>query len=43
MAHEDGGRLPMDFGSTAETAIHASCVEQLREHYDPENRPVKIF
>ncbi len=42
MAHEDGGRLPMDFGSTAVTGIHASCVEQLREHYDLENRPVKI-
>jgi hypothetical protein len=32
----------MDFGSTAVTGIHASCVEQLREHYGLENRLVKI-
>ncbi len=42
LAHEGGGRLPMDFGSTAVTGIHASCVEQLREHYGLENRLVKI-
>ncbi len=32
----------MDFGSTAVTGVHASCVEQLREHYGLENRLVKI-
>ncbi len=42
LAHEGGGRLPMDFGSTAVTGVHASCVEQLREHYGLENRLVKI-
>ena len=27
--HLDGGRVPIDFGSTAVTGIHASCVATL--------------
>jgi hypothetical protein len=40
--HEDSGRVPIDFGSTGVTGIHASCVAALREHYGLEKRPVKI-
>lgn len=41
LAHEDGP-LAVDFGSTFITGVHCSCVEQLREHYGLEQRPVKI-
>jgi hypothetical protein len=40
--HAEGSRVPIDFGSTAVTGIHASCVAALREHYGLEKRPVKI-
>jgi uroporphyrinogen-III decarboxylase len=40
--HHQDGRVPIDFGSTAVTGIHASCVAALREHYGLEKRPVKI-
>ena len=40
--HRSSGRIPVDFGSTAVTGIHASCVAVLREHYGLERRPVKI-
>lgn len=36
------GPIPMDFGSTFITGIHCSCVEELRDHYGLEKRPVKI-
>ena len=36
------GPVPMDFGSTAVTGMHCSCVAALRDHYGLEKRPVKI-
>jgi hypothetical protein len=40
--HRAAGRIPVDFGSTAVTGIHVSCVAALRERYGLERRPVKI-
>ena len=40
--HEAPDRVPVDFGSTAVTGMHVSCVEALREHYGLERRPVKV-
>ena len=34
--------VPMDFGATAVTGMHCSCVAALRDHYRLEKRPVKI-
>ena len=36
------GRVPVDFGSTAVTGIHVSCVGALREYYGLERHPVKV-
>lgn len=38
--HQDGP-IPVDFGSTAVTGMHVTCVAALREHYGLEKRPVK--
>ena len=40
--HEEPDRVPIDFGATAVTGIHASCVAGLREYYGLEKRPVRI-
>ena len=40
--HKQPDRLPVDFGSTAVTGIHVSCVAALRDHYGLEKRPVKV-
>lgn len=37
------GELPVDFGSTAVTGIHCSCVEKLRDYYGLEKHPIKII
>jgi hypothetical protein len=42
LAHREGDRIPLDFGSTPVTGIHASVVAALREHYGLERRPVKV-
>jgi hypothetical protein len=36
------GPVPVDFGSTAVTGMHVTCVAALREHYGLERRPVKV-
>ena len=36
--HERPDRVPIDFGSTAVTGVHVSCVAALREHYGLERR-----
>jgi hypothetical protein len=41
--HERPDRVPIDFGSTAVTGVHVSCVAALREHYGLEKRPVKAY
>ena len=40
--HTGAERIPIDFGGTSVTGIHASCVAALRRHYGLEKRPVKI-
>ena len=40
--HIGGGKAPVDFGSTAVTGMHVSCVSALREYYGLEKRPVKV-
>ncbi|MGD0091784.1 MAG: uroporphyrinogen decarboxylase family protein [Planctomycetota bacterium] len=42
LAHKTPPRVPVDFGSTAVTGMHVSCVAALREHYGLEKRPVKV-
>jgi hypothetical protein len=43
LAHRQPDRVPVDFGSTAVTGMHATCVAQLRDHYGLARRPVKIW
>ncbi|MBN2327075.1 MAG: methyltransferase [Candidatus Omnitrophica bacterium] len=40
--HQSEGGVPVDFGSTAVTGMHVSCVAALREYYGLEQRPVKV-
>ncbi|MBN1672271.1 MAG: methyltransferase [Kiritimatiellae bacterium] len=40
--HEQPSRVPLDFGATAVSGIHVSCVAALRAHYGLEQRPVKV-
>lgn len=40
--HRQPDRIPIDFGSTAVTGIHASCVAALRDYYGLEKRPVRV-
>ena len=40
--HKQPDAVPIDFGATAVTGMHASCVAALRRHYGLENRPVRI-
>ena len=41
--HRQPDRVPLDFGGTQVTGIHCSLVEQLREYYGLEKRPIKAF
>ncbi len=40
--HKQPDRVPIDFGGTAVTGVHASCVAALRDYYGLEKRPVRI-
>jgi hypothetical protein len=40
--HKQPDRIPIDFGGTAVTGMHASCVAVLRDYYGLEKRPVRI-
>ena len=40
--HNQPDRIPIDFGGTSVTGVHASCVAALRDYYGLEKRPVKI-
>jgi len=40
--HREPDRIPVDFGATAVTGMHVSCVIVLREHYGLDKRPVKV-
>ncbi len=43
LAHRRPDRIPVDFGSTAVTGIHVSCVAALRRYYDLPEHPVKVI
>jgi len=36
------GKIPLDFGATCVTGMHVSVIEQLRQYYGLEKRPVKV-
>ncbi len=40
--HRQPDKIPIDFGSTAVTGMHVSCVAALRDYYQLEKRPVKV-
>src|SRR5579864_8290297 len=40
--HQQPDRVPIDFGGTAVTGIHVSCVAALRDFYGLEKRPVRV-
>lgn len=42
VAHRQPARVPVDFGATAVTGVHVSCVAALREYYGLEKGPVKV-
>jgi uroporphyrinogen-III decarboxylase len=42
LAHRQPDRVPVDFGSSAVTGIHVTCVAALREYYGLEKRLVKV-
>ncbi len=43
LEHRTPSRIPIDFGGTNCSGMHASCVAQLREYYGLEKRPVKVY
>ena len=40
--HHEEGSVPIDFGATAVTGMHVSCVAAMREYYGLEKRLVKV-
>ncbi len=40
--HKASDRVAVDFGSTAVSGMHVTCVAALRDHYGLERRPVKV-
>lgn len=42
LCHRNPDKVPVDFGSTGVTGMHVTCVENLREYYGLERRPVKV-
>jgi len=42
LEHRTPDQVVVDFGSTAVTGMHVTCVAQLREHYGLESRLVKV-
>jgi hypothetical protein len=40
--NHESGPVPVDFGSTAVTGMHCTCVAELRDYYGLQKRPVKI-
>jgi hypothetical protein len=41
--HRTPDRVPVDFGGSAVTGMHVSCVAKLRDHYGLERRLVKVI
>ncbi len=42
LRHQQPDRIPIDFGGSATTGVHASCVAALRDYYGLEKRPVRV-
>ncbi len=42
LEHREPDRIPLDFGSTAVTGVHVSCVAALRRYYGLSPGPVKV-
>lgn len=42
LRHEEPDHIPIDFGGTAVTGVHASCVAALRDYYGLKKRPVRV-
>jgi hypothetical protein len=42
LSHKQPDRIPIDFGGTAVTGVHASCVAALRDYYSLEKRAVRV-
>ena len=42
LSHQQPDRIPIDFGGTAVTGMHVSCVAGLREYYGLEQHPVRV-
>lgn len=42
LAHREPDRIPIDFGGSAVTGIHVSCVAALRDYYGLPKHPVKV-
>lgn len=42
LEHMEHRPIPLDFGSTAVTGMHVTCVAALREYFGLEQRPVKV-
>ena len=42
LEHREPDRIPLDFGSTAVTGVHVSCVAALRDYYGLSPGPVKV-
>src|ERR1017187_3185754 len=40
--HREPDRVPIDFGATAVTGVHATVVAALRDSFGLEKRPVKV-
>jgi hypothetical protein len=41
--HREPDRVPVDFGGTAVTGVHVSCVAALRRHFGLPEHPVKVW
>ncbi len=42
LSHRTPDRIPIDFGGSAVTGVHVSCVAALRDHFGLERRPVMV-
>jgi hypothetical protein len=42
LRHQQPDRIPIDFGGSSVTGVHASCVAALREYYGLEKCPVRV-
>ncbi len=42
LAHREPDCIPLDFGGTAVTGVHVSCVAALRDYYGLPSQPVKV-